>query len=66
MQETLDTIIAYHQSEANNSGIILHAPSAICDITDVANKLNRNLSVISLELILSFLLCINSDKEKIY
>ena len=65
MQETLDTIIGEHQSEAIKNRIILHSVSTICDITDVSNKLNKNLSVISLELIgiLTFLLCISSDME---
>ena len=63
MQETLDTIIGEHQSEAIKNRIILHSVSTICDITDVSNKLNKNLSVISLELILSFLLCTRSDME---
>ena len=36
---------------------------AICDITDESNKQNKNLSVISLELILSSLLCVSSDME---
>ena len=35
--------------------------SNICDIIDESNKLNKNVSVIFLELILSFLLCISLD-----
>ena len=62
MRKTLDTIIGEHQSEAIKNRVILHTLSTIFDI-DVSNKLNKNLSVISLELILSFLLCINSDLE---
>ena len=62
MQKTLDTIIGEHQPEAIKNRIILHTLS-ICDIIDVSNKLNKNLSVMSLELILSFLLCISLDME---
>ena len=40
MKKTLDTIIG-------ENGILLHI-STICYITDVSNKLNKNLSVISL------------------
>ena len=43
--------------------VILHTLSTICDIIDVSNKLNKVLFVISLELILSFLLCIRSNME---
>ena len=39
MQETLDTIIGEHQSEAIKNRIILQTLSTICDITDVSNKL---------------------------
>ena len=44
--------------------ILLHL-STICYKIDVSNKLNKNLSVISLELIgnLTFVLCISSDME---
>ena len=63
MQETLDTIIREHQSEAIENRKILHFFSTICDIIDVSNKLNKNPSVISLELILSFLLRISLDME---
>ena len=59
MQETLDTIKGEHQSET----IKYFYKLFICDIDGVSNKLNKNLSVISLELILSFLLCISSDIE---
>ena len=37
--------------------------TAICNITDESNKLNKSLPVISLELILPFLLCVSSDME---
>ena len=63
MQETLDTIIGEHHSEAIKNRIILQSFYTVCIITDVSNKLNKNLSVISLEMILSFLLCINLDME---
>ena len=63
MQKALITIIGEHQSEAtkkyNNSTV--DTLSAICVVIDESKKLNKNLSVISLELILSFLLCISSD-----
>ena len=60
MQNTLGTIIGENQSEAIKNRINLHLLSTICDITDVSKKLNNNLSVISLELVLSFLLCLSS------
>ena len=63
MQETLSTIIGKQQSDAIKNRTIFYTYSTICDITDVSNKLNKNLSVISLELILSFLLCISLDME---
>ena len=52
------------KTEAIKNRILLHL-STICYITDVSNKLNKNLSVISLELtgILTFLLCISADME---
>ena len=60
LKKTLDGIIGEHLWEAIKNRIILYALS-ICDITDVSNKVNKNPSVISLELILSYLLYINSD-----
>ena len=64
MQKTLGlvTIIGERQSEAIKN-FTVHILSTICVIIDESNKLNKNLSVISLELILSFLLCISSDME---
>ena len=64
MQKTLGlvTIIGEHQSDAIKN-FIVHILSTICVIIDESNKMNKNLSVISLELILSFLLCICSDIE---
>ena len=63
MQKTLVTIIGEHQSETIKNRITVHTLSTICDIINESNKLNKNLSVISLELILSFLLCISSRME---
>ena len=64
MQKTLGlvTIIGERQSEAIKN-FTVNILSTICVITDKSNKLNKNLSVISLELILSFLLCVSSDME---
>ena len=62
MQKKLATVIGEHQSEDfKNNNFAVHTLSAICDITDESNKLNKNLSVISLESILYFLFCVNSD-----
>ena len=54
MQKPLVTKIGKHQSEAIKSVTLLYTHSTICVIIDESNKLNKNLSVISLELILSF------------
>ena len=64
MQKTLRlvTIIGERQSEGIKN-FTVHIPSTICIIIYKSNKLNKYLSVISLELILSFLLCITSDIE---
>ena len=62
MQETLDTIIDEQQLEAIKKRKD-YTLSTIWDITDVSNKLNKNPSEISLELILSFLLCIILNME---
>ena len=64
MRKTLGlvTIIGERQSEAIKN-FTVHILSTICVIIDESNKLNKNLSVISLELILSFMLCISSDIE---
>ena len=59
MKETLDTIKGEHQTKAIKNRIALHNLPTVCDIIDVSNKLNKNLSVMSLELILSVLLCIS-------
>ena len=64
MQETLGlvAIIGKRQSEAIKK-FTVHILSTIYVIIDKSNKLNINISVISLELILSFLLSISSDIE---
>ena len=64
MQKTLGlvAIIGECQSEAIKN-FTVHILSTICVIIDESNKLNKNVPTISLELILSFLLCINSDIE---
>ena len=64
MQKTLGlvTIIGERQSEAIKN-FTVHILSTICVIIDESNKLNKNLSVISLELILSILFWRSSDME---
>ena len=64
IQETLDTIVGEKKAAIKNR-IILHL-STICYITDVSDKLNESLFVISLELIgiLTSLLCRGSNVEK--
>ena len=64
MRKTLGlvTITGERQSEAIKN-FTVHILSTICVVTDESNKLNKNLSVISLELILSFLLCKSLDIE---
>ena len=63
MQKTLVTIIGEHQSEAIKNITLLYTFPTICVITDESNKLSKSISVISLELILSFLLSITLDME---
>ena len=58
MQKT-DTIIGEHQSEAIKNRI--NYCNTLCDITNESTKLNKDLSVISLGLILSFLFCKSSE-----
>ena len=62
MQKILDRIIDEKQKLLK----IVLLFSTICYIIDVLNKLIKNLSVTSLELIgiLTFLLCIRLDMEK--
>ena len=63
MQKSSVTIITEKQSAAVKNKTILHTISIICDVVDVSNKLNKNLSVISSKSmvewirILSFLSC---------
>ena len=70
MQKTSVTIITEKQSAAIKNKTILHTLSVICDVADVSNKLNKNLSVISSKSlsewigILSFLSCKSLDMEK--
>ena len=54
-----------NQSESIKSRVLLDTLSIICYIKDESNKLNKNLSVISLASIgiLTFLLSISSDME---
>ena len=54
-----------NQSESIKSRVLLDTLSIICYIKDESNKLNENLSVISLASIgiLTFLLSISSDME---
>ena len=69
MKKTSVTIITEKQSAAIKNKTILHTLSIICDVVDVSNKLNKNLSVISSKSlvewigILSFLSCKSLDME---
>ena len=54
MQKTLNNIIVENQTAAIKNRTILHTLSTIQDITDVSNKLNKNLSVISLDFLKAF------------
>ena len=54
MQQTLDNIIGQNQTAAIKNRTILHTLSTIRDIIDVSNKLNKNLSVISLDFVKAF------------
>ena len=49
MQQTLDKIIGENQTAAIKNRTILHTLAIIRGITDVSNKLNKNLSVMSLD-----------------
>ena len=64
MRKTLDTIIGEKQKLLKRDYFYTLLLFVVY-IIDVSNKLNKNLSVISLELIgiLTFLLCISSDME---
>ena len=63
IQEPLDTTVGEHQLDVIKNRTILHTLSTIFDIVGMSNKLNKNLSVMFLELILSFLLCIRLNME---
>ena len=54
MQQTLDSIIGENQTAAIKNKTILHTLATIRDIIDVSNKLNKNLSVISLDFLKAF------------
>ena len=47
MKKTSVTIISEKQSAAIKNQTIIHTHSIICDVVDVSNELNKNLSVIS-------------------
>ena len=53
MQETLDKIIGENQTAIENR-TILHTLSTIRDIVDLSNKLNKKLSVVSLDFLKAF------------
>ena len=64
MQKSLGLVTILDESHLEAiKKFAVHILSAICVITDESNKLNKNLSLISLELILSFLICIGSTIE---
>ena len=54
IEQTLDNIIGENQTAAIKNRTILHTLSTIRDIIDVSNKLNKNLSVISLDFVKAF------------
>ena len=54
MQITLDNIIGPNQTAAIKNRTILQTLSTIRDIIDVSNKLNKNLSEISLDFFKAF------------
>ena len=54
MQQTLEKIIGQNQTAASENRTILHTLSTIRDIIYVSNKLNKNLSVISLDFLKAF------------
>ena len=70
MKKTSVTIITEKQSATIKNKTILHTVSIICDVVDVSNKLNKNLSVISSKTlvkwigILSFPSCKRLDMEQ--
>ena len=54
MQKTLGNIIGSNQTAAIKNRTILHTLPTIRDTTDISNKLNKNLSVISLDFLKAF------------
>ena len=54
LQKTLDTVIGGNQSAAIKNRAIFYTLSTFCDIIDVSNKLDKNLSVISLYFLKAF------------
>ena len=54
MQITIYNIIGENQTAVIKNRTILHTLSTIRDIVDVSNKLNNNLSVISLDFLKAF------------
>ena len=54
MQQTLDNTIGENQTAAIKNTSILHTLSTIRDIIDASNKLNKSLSVISLDFLKAF------------
>ena len=54
MQKTLDKIIGENQTAAIKNRTILHTLSTIRDIVDLSNKLNKRLSIISLDFLKAF------------
>ena len=54
MQQTLNNIIGENQTAAIKNRTILHTLSTIRDIIDISNKLDKTLSVISLDFLKAF------------
>ena len=54
MQQTLNNIIGENQTGAIKNRTIIHTLSTIRDIVDISNKLNKNLSAISLDFLKAF------------
>ena len=54
MQQTLNNIIGENQTAAIKNRTILHTLSTIRDVIDISNRLNKNLSVISLDFLKAF------------
>ena len=56
MQKTLDAIISENKSAPIKNRTIVHILSTIWDVTDVLNKLNNTIALISLNVLCKFLL----------